>query len=173
MTGWSTRTPKGIRAVGAPVLWAPVAANVRRHGTIVDERSPSKAGGMYENYKLCSGLVAGELCFRVQKYSEGEFEEVFHEHVPAPRLSQDGRAETLRALVANVAEWPPTYVLRSSLNRRGRNPPVHPGFVHNTTFPERGVLRQYVSSSNVTAWVDAVVSPSQFRSESKGERGAV
>jgi hypothetical protein len=119
----------------------------------------------YENFELCPTLTSKVRCFRVRTYKEGIFSEVAHEHVPAPRLSQDRSLEVLRALVARFAEWPAVYVVRSHLNDRGRSPQTYPGFLHSTNYPEAGVLRHYVSSSNVTAWgVDAVVSPASFRS---------
>jgi len=141
------------------------------------QSEPSASGMSFENYELCSDLASGDLCFRVRKYVEGRYSELAHEHVPSFRLSQDRALEVARALVARFEEWPGKYIVHSHLNRRGRNPQTYPGFSHYTSHPEAGVLRQHVSSSHVTAWVDSVISKSSFRrsiaGQEVGDGGAV
>ncbi len=69
----------------------------------------------------------------------------------------------LRSLVTDFSDWPPQFIVRSHLNRRGKNPATYPGFVSQTTYPEPGVLRQYCSSAAVTAWCDDAHSAADFR----------
>lgn len=126
---------------------------------------------MYTRQHLCPDLKAKEKCFRVQRYKEGAFEELFHEHVPSHRLSLDSEIEVLRALVDHCAGWPPTFILRSRLNDRRGGPARYPGFRAHVTYPEEGVLRRYFSSGHATAWSDAVIVPGRFRQKVAGRRG--
>jgi hypothetical protein len=118
---------------------------------------------IYEGFQLCPDLRAGQMCFRARRYREGEWEEVCHEHVPRSRLSQADAREVLRALVGHFSDWTPQFIVRSYLNRRGKNPATYPGFVIQTTYPEPGALRQYCSSPAVTAWCDDAYSAVDFR----------
>ena len=126
---------------------------------------------MYENFHLCPDLVSGQRCFLARIYKEGLFETAFHEHVPAYRISEEHAAEVLRSLVARYSEWPGVYILRSMLNKRGRDPERHGGLIHRLTYPEPGVVRRYVSESHAHAWYDTVISKEEFRLQSSpGER---
>jgi hypothetical protein len=118
---------------------------------------------MYENYKPCPKLKAKQKCFRVQRYRDGTIVEVFHEHVPASRISVPSELETLRALAGQAEGWNGMLVLHSRLNDRPGDPSRHPRFVCTTSYPEAGVLRRYVTAANSTAWSDSVVVPEQFR----------
>lgn len=117
----------------------------------------------YENHELCRKLEYGTLCFWAMRYSQGKFEEVTHEHGPAHRISTDYATGVLRSLVARFSEWPGQYIVWSHLNERGGGPECYPGFRCNTTYPEPGAMRQYVTSPTVTAWYDSVVSKPRFR----------
>lgn len=121
---------------------------------------------MYERFKLCSDLEAREKCFRVLEYSCGEISEVFHEHIPTHRISQDSAMEALRALVSQFEGWGGRFNLHSRLNNRPGGPDQYPGFLCHVTYPEPGVIRRYVNSSDVTAWVDQVINRGAFRVES-------
>jgi len=118
---------------------------------------------MYSKQLLCPDLQVGDKCFRVQRYNEGEFNLVFHEHVPARRLSLNTEIEVLRGLIGRYADWDGTYILHSHLNSRSGGPSRYPGFVYHTSYPEDGVIRRTVGSGAVSAWSDTVLIPSRFR----------
>jgi len=120
-------------------------------------------GGLQEGHHLCPDLVPGQMCFRAKTYNEGIFETVFHEHIPSHRISQERANEVLRSLVAHFSEWTGTFILRSHLNKHGRNPECYPGFSHNVSYPEPGVIRHTVSVSRAHAWHDTVLSKAAFR----------
>jgi hypothetical protein len=123
----------------------------------------AKEGGLYEGHHLCPDLVPGQICFRVKTYNEGVMEVVFHEHVSSHRISQEKANEVLRSLVARYSEWPGTFILRSRLNKRGRNPECYPGFLHHVSYPEPGAIRHTVSGLSVYAWRDTVLTTAEFR----------
>lgn len=129
----------------------------------LNQSQRADAAGLYEGHHLCPELVPGQVCFRVKIYNEGVFETVFHEHVPSHRISQERANEALRSLVARYSEWPGSYILRSQLNRRGRNPECYPGFTYHVSYPEPGVIRHYVGGPRTNAWHDAVLSEADFR----------
>lgn len=119
----------------------------------------------YSGYKLCSDLSPKEKCFRVEVYNEGVFEEIYHQHIPAFRISKKSHAEALRALIINNTEHNNEFLLLSFLNERSKNPEKIKSFRYHSETPESGVLRLYCSSSRINSWVDEVISPSSFRSE--------
>ncbi len=121
------------------------------------------AAGLYEGHHLCPDLVPGQICFRAKIYNEGKFETVFHEHIPSHRISQERANEVLRSLVASFSEWTGTFILRSHLNKRGRNPECYPGFTHHVSYPEPGAIRHTVSVPRAHAWHDSVLSRPEFR----------
>jgi hypothetical protein len=125
---------------------------------------------IYSGFKLCPNLKIKDKCFRVQRYKEGAFEETFHEHVPSHRLSLESELEVLRALVDQCAGWPPTFILRSRLNRRRGGPSQYPGFRSHVEYPEAGVIRRYFSSGHATAWSDQVIAPASFRRDAAEQR---
>jgi hypothetical protein len=125
-------------------------------------------GAMYENFKLCPNLGCKETCFRVQQYREGKVAELFHEHVPSHRLSQDAEIDALRCLVGKFASWNGQYILHSRLNQRRGGPSQHPRFLSHVTYPEPGAIRRYFSAGNTSAWSDRVVNPGQFRQRNRG-----
>jgi len=125
---------------------------------------PEGVGTMDERYMICPDLTCREKCFRVQRYEEGNLIETFHEHVPSYRLSVDSEIETLRALIGQYAGWNAMFILHSRLNDRRGGPSRYPIFSSHIAYPEKGVIRRYFSSTNVTAWVDSVIMPNEFRS---------
>lgn len=118
---------------------------------------------VYSGHCLCLELKPKQLCFCVREYKEGLFTTVFHEHIPAYRLSQDAVKEALRALVARYSEWPGKWILGSLLNDRGSKPQCYPGFTHDVSYPEVGVLRHTVSGTGFHAWCDNVISSQNYR----------
>jgi hypothetical protein len=126
---------------------------------------------IYTGHFPCPTLTPGELCFRCRRYFDGEVTDKFHEHVRAFRISNDSAWEVLRALVGHAAEWPNTWILRSRLNSRSKNPERWPPLTHVVEYPEKGVVRQIVSEGNAWAWVDRVVSKDKFRTSDQKPPG--
>ncbi len=122
----------------------------------------NKPKDMYERYKLCPDLILGQKCFRVQRYNEGNFDEVFHEHVPSHRISLDSELEVLRVLAGHYTDWSGTFILHSRLNKRRGGPSQYPVFTYHFSYPEEGTIRRYVSSGDVSAWSDTVIVHSKF-----------
>jgi hypothetical protein len=121
---------------------------------------------MYNNFKLCDKLKARQICIVVERYGDGQYTREFHEHVPSVRLSNDSRVHLLRALVIRFSPFSAETVVRCHLNGRGRIPPAdHGNLRFHITYPEPGVLRSYCGT-NILAWSDQVIVPSQFREKS-------
>lgn len=118
---------------------------------------------MYSNYKICDALQPKEKCFRVQELKDGHYCEVFHEHIPSYRMSTDSAVNALNALTIHYSRLAPSTVLRSYLNKRGKEPAAAPLITIVTEYPEPGVLRRYSSAHSVNAWLDEVVSGEKFR----------
>lgn len=117
---------------------------------------------MCDGYKICPTLQEGEKCVRVQKYDQGRIRELFHEHVPSHRISDDQLHDTLKALIGLFGGWSAEAVLHSRLNNRKGGQVRSPNFIYHETYPEKGVLRIYLSSGDITTWFDSVVQPSAF-----------
>ena len=118
---------------------------------------------MYENFELCPGLKAKEMCIVVREYQDGQFYRRFHEHIPKHRISEEGLSAMLQALVLKFQNNEPMTIMRSFLNTRGKEPSAYT-FVWQVTYPEPGVLRKYCGT-NVCAWADQVIEPANFRKE--------
>lgn len=118
---------------------------------------------MYERYKICPKLGPKEKCFRVQQFRNGEVIELFHQHVPAHRISLNAEINALEALLGHFAGWNGIYILHSRLNNRGSEPAQFPRVIAHVAYPEEGVIRRYFSSGDTTAWSDNVISRGEFR----------
>ncbi len=117
---------------------------------------------MYTRFQLCSDLKPKQKCFKLRRYNEGLFEDVFHEHVPNHRVSLDDALAMMRTLVLRYEGHEASSILRHYLNTRGRKPSArHLRF--DVEYPEPGVIRRYCSSNHIHAWMDEVISPEQFR----------
>jgi hypothetical protein len=116
----------------------------------------------YDRYKLCEALKPKEYCVVVEQYKAGIFERIFHEHMPAHRLSEES-LRLLPALVMKFEEAAPETILRSHLNDRGGIQP-RVSFRWHVNYPEPGVLRKYCGT-DTCAWVDCVILADQFRSK--------
>lgn len=79
-------------------------------------------------------------------------------------MSQDRMLEALNSLVARYSEWPGDWILSSLQNARTGAPERYPGFTHDVTYPEPGVLRHTSSGTNIHSWCDTVISKASFRS---------
>lgn len=76
---------------------------------------------MYSYFQLCQRLTPKEKCIRLREYREGQFQELFHEHIPAYQLAQASTAELLRVLVLRYEEAAFPRIVQSYLTRRGRH----------------------------------------------------
>jgi hypothetical protein len=104
-------------------------------------------------------------CIRLRKYNHGHgglFTDLFHEHFPAHRISDDASTEMMKALVLHYEGFDAARILRCYLNKRGHKPESCDPFQIRTEYPEPGVLRRYCGG-DIQAWVDTVLAPSQFR----------
>lgn len=123
---------------------------------------------MYSGFQLCPDLKLKEKCFRLRRYNEGVFDDLFHEHVPRHRISLDDAIDMMKALVVRYNAYEAPYILRSYLNNRGYNPEAVKTLQIVVEYPERGVMRRYCSSSHVQAWMDEIIVPQQFRKTGDG-----
>jgi hypothetical protein len=124
---------------------------------------------MCRQNKLCPKLISKEKCFRVERYDQRAMVEVFHEHIPLHRISQEVEIEALHTLVGHFEGWSGTYILHLLLNKRRGGPECWPGFIGHIEYPEPGVIRRYFSSKNTTAWTDTIVSTGSFRRKAEAE----
>ncbi len=118
---------------------------------------------MCENFELCPDLKAKEICIVVREYHEGNFYRRFHQHVLKHRVSEEKLSAMLQALVLKFQNNEPLTIVRSFLNKRGKEPSAYT-FMWEVTWPEPGVLRKYCGT-DVCAWADQVVAPWSFRKE--------
>lgn len=118
---------------------------------------------MYSGFQLCNDMEPKQKCFRLRRYNQGVFDDIFHEHVPKHRISLDSAIELMKVLVLRHSEVAAPYILRCYLNSRGREPQALDPFRCDVEYPEPGVIRRYCSSNNVQAWMDEVIDPGKFR----------
>lgn len=121
---------------------------------------------MYEGFELCPDLKAKEICIVVRQYQAGNFQRLFHQHILQHRVSEENLSTMLKALVLKFQNNEPLTIVRSFLNKRGKDPSAYT-FMWEVTYPERGVLRKYCGT-DTCAWADQVIAPSTFRTE-KGD----
>lgn len=120
---------------------------------------------MYSGCRICSALIANEKCFCLYEYKEGNYNEIFHQHVPKHRISGDGAVEFMKALVVRHSALGDPEILRCYLNQRGKSPSAILLGQVVVEYPESGVLRKYYSCGNTSAWYDEVIIPTKFRLE--------
>jgi len=118
---------------------------------------------MYSGFKICNDIEPKQRCFRLRRYNQGVFDDIFHEHVPKYRISLDSGIEIMKALVMRYEEFTASYILRCYLNSRGQDPEAIPLLRIVVEYPESGVIRRYCGSSDIQAWMDEVIDPGKFR----------
>ena len=123
----------------------------------------TKGKSIYTRQMLCPELKSSDLCFKSMRYRSGEWTETLHKHIPSRRISQDSALEALRRIAARSAEWPEVFILHSQLNDRRGGPERYPGFTHNVSYPEEGVVRHTASAGDAWASYDRVVNSEEFR----------
>lgn len=120
-----------------------------------------KEDQMYSHFQLCKDIEPKQKCFRLRRYNQGVFEDVFHEHVSKHRISLDSAKEMMKALVLRHEEVTAQHILRCYLNK-GRNPKALDHLKIVVGYPEPGVIRRYIGH-NIQAWMDEVIDPGKFR----------
>ena len=118
---------------------------------------------LYSGVQLCATLKAKQKCFRILKYREGTYVEIFHEHVPKHRISNDNAIAWMKTLIVKHRSLGDSDILRGYLNRRGKKPSAMEFGRIYVEFPEPGVLRKYLSHANTCIFVDEVINPDKFR----------
>ena len=126
---------------------------------------------MYSCFQLCQSLTPKEKCIRLREYKAGQFQELFHEHVPAHQLAQTATKELLRVLVLRYEEATAPQIVQSYLTRRGRQAKTNHPLRIIVEYPEPGVVRSYCGG-NVHAWIDTVSDPKNFRASSENNSGS-
>ncbi len=116
----------------------------------------------HSHFQICPSLTPKEKCVRIRKYKEGQFQEIFHEHVPARRLAQAATSELLWTLVLRYEEAAARQIVQSYLSRRGYQAKADHPLQVRVEYPEPGVMRSYCGG-NVLAWIDTVVNSTDFR----------
>lgn len=117
---------------------------------------------LFSGVSLCSNLNAKQKCFRLQRYSQGRFENLFHEHVPRHRIGLENATEVIRALVLRFQEFSASEILQCHLNSRGQHPPAVKRLDIHVDYPEAGVVRR-ACGGDIVAWMDEVVDENAFR----------
>ncbi|WP_146171163.1 hypothetical protein [Saccharospirillum sp. MSK14-1] len=117
----------------------------------------------YSGYKVCHEFKANIKCFRLHEYNDGDFNELFHEHIPKHRINSGNAAEFMRALVIRHSALGDPEILRTYLNKRGQNPSAIDFGKAVIEYPQPGLIRKYFTSGGITAWYDEVISKSAFR----------
>jgi hypothetical protein len=118
---------------------------------------------MNSGFKICSELKVKEKCFRLQIYDQGEVKELFHEHVPKYRISSPNAVAFMKALIIKYSSLRDPEILKTYLNSKAKEPSAINLCKAHIEYPEPGVFRKYFSGGDITAWVDEVVSPNEFR----------
>ena len=77
---------------------------------------------MYSRFKVCEQIGPNEKCFRLRKYKEGAYVDIFHEHIPWHRISADNAHEFMKTLLACNMQLDNSSFLHSYLNERGNKP---------------------------------------------------
>ena len=121
----------------------------------------SNEKNLFDNYKICPTLDAKHTCIVVEQYSQGIMIEIYHDHVPYRRLSDDACRNLLKMLMINFSKIDPNSFLSYYVNSRGKNP-LAANMNWVSSYPEAGVIRT-TCGANTRAWSDQVVNKSNFR----------
>ena len=117
---------------------------------------------LHSGFQLCPSLTSAETCIRLRDYKRGAFLDVYHEHVKAHELRDSAITDLLRTLVLRHEEATARQIAHSYLTRRGKKGKfAHPLDI-TVEYPEPGVIRRYCGG-NIQAWIDAVITPEEFR----------
>ncbi len=118
---------------------------------------------IYSGFQICNELKANEKCFRLQEYHDGDYVDVFHEHLPKHRISVSNASFFLKTLLYKRSPYGDSEILRTFINNRGKEPSIIQ-FTHGEIeYPEPGVIRRYACTHGLNGWFDEVISPNEFR----------
>jgi hypothetical protein len=117
---------------------------------------------VFSSISLCGILNTKEKCFRLQRYIQGRFESLVHEHVPRHRISLESATEVMRAFVIRFQELSASEILRCHLNGRGKQPAAANCLAIHVDYPEPGVVRRSCGE-DIVSWMDEVIDESVFR----------
>ena len=109
---------------------------------------------LYSGFQICDALKLKQKCFRLRIYKEGEYHDLYHEHIPKHRISEDNAINFMKTLVAKYSGWDDSFILSTYLNNRGQKPHAEHRIQISIEYPEPGVMRRYCSSGNVSVWMD-------------------
>ncbi len=116
---------------------------------------------------ICQTLAIKEKCFRLRKRNNsGGFDELFHQHIPAYRISNESALSFLKSLVLLHSSLDDLSVLKTYLNGRGTSPKKINLSESTTHSPEPGVIRHCRNNHQINAWYDEVNHKEKFRVES-------
>lgn len=118
---------------------------------------------MFPGFQICTDLKPKEKCFRLREYDEGKFNDIFHEHIPKHRISEDNASLFIKAIVMKHSPFGDSEILRTYINSRGKEPSSIKLGQGHVDYPEPGVLRRYFDAGNMHAWYDEVIDKSCFR----------
>lgn len=110
---------------------------------------------------ICQSLLVKQRCIRLRRYHDGAFSELYHEHIPKHRLSDDSLGWMMLALVRRFEEASAEVIVRSCLNSR-KGAPYTQRIVFVVEYPEPGVIR-HNCGGDVFGWVDTVIDQRTFR----------
>jgi hypothetical protein len=122
---------------------------------------------MYSGFQVCVQLGPKEKCFRLRKYKEGTYVDIFHEHIPRHRISADNTHEFMKILLACNMRLDNSTLLHAYLNDRGKKPRSFELCQIVVEYPEPGVFRKYYSNRDYSAWFDEVIDENKFRKDGK------
>ncbi|MEQ1815279.1 MAG: hypothetical protein ABL861_02180 [Nitrosomonas sp.] len=117
----------------------------------------------HTGFNICKALKATEKCFRVQQYENGEFKDLFHEHISKSRISAENSFQFLRAIIIKNHPFGSSEILKTYLNTRGKNPVRIKLCNSHIEYPEPGVMRKYLCAEGINTWYDEVISLEHFR----------
>ena len=109
---------------------------------------------LYSGFQICDALKPKQKCFRLRIYKEGKYDDLYHEHIPKHRISEDNAISFMKTLVAKYSEWNDSFILSTYLNNHGKKPHAEHRIQMPIEYPEPGVMRRYCSSGNVSVWMD-------------------
>lgn len=128
------------------------------------------AKSIYSFYKICEALNEKSVCFKLYEYSEGEFIERFHDHIPKFRISQGSCQAFIKTLLIKYGGYEDSVILRFFINDRAKSPARMEKAPAHIEYPEPGVLRIYQNNGPFTAWHDTVIDKLEFRTK-EGSNG--
>jgi len=108
--------------------------------------------------QICDSLKPSEKCIRLKRYNHGEGDlltELFHEHFPSHRISENAQIEMMKAMLLTYGKAEAPYILRCYLNDHGREPPHYDAFRFSPPDLQDGWLRLTCRCGDFEAWLES------------------